>query len=382
MASVTARATTSSTLDARRSTLTLTLPRVAHLLSATPPTSVAVGGHRGLGQNPLPQPARAGDIAAPPPHRENTVASLLAAAAAGASFVEVDAQVTADGVAVLWHDDAVVVAGPRGPVALPVSGLTLAQFQALNRNASGALAPPALSSSYSEGWATDGHRLLRPVAGVVAAVVARRRRRAAPGGTAPWAVAADDTLPTLAEALAALPPGLGINVEVKGASLAACDPAARAAGGRAARVETARVGAGVRAGLEEGGRRAGARPVLFSSFDVRLAGALRDGQGDWPVFLLSEEASPSTGLTAARLGLQGVVVDAAALLAGEALSQPPSICPAAVAALTRPPGGTRLRLATYGAFNDIPAVVAALVAEGVEAVIVDDVGGVVGGLKK
>ena len=376
-----------------------TRPTVAALLAATPPHSVAVGGHRGLGQNPLPSPigkgaaagATAPAVAPPlpvPSHRENTVASLVAAAAAGASFVEVDAQVTADGVAVLWHDDAVLVTGPRGPVALPVAALTLAEFRALNRTPGGGLAPPSLSSSDAEGWASDGHRLLRTVRGAPPPPpIPRTRRRAAPGGaTAPWAVAADDALPTLAEALAALPPGLGINVEVKASSLAGVGGAE--AGGRAVRAEAARVVDGVLAGVAGAGGATG-RPLLFSSFDARLAGALRGGQGEWAVFLLAEEASPAVGLAAARLGLQGVVVDAASLLAGgrggggggaDPAAPAPTVSPAAVAALTRPPGA-RLRLATYGAVNDSPSVVAALVGAGVEAVIVDDVGGVVGGLR-
>ena len=387
--------TTTRAVTARccaQSASTSTLISIAPLNGATPRASVAVGGHRGLGQNPLP--LRAGDdthstpATPPPPHRENTVASLRAAAAAGATFVEVDAQVTADGVAVLWHDDFVLVRGSRGPTAVPISALTLAEFKALNLTRAGALVPPApsLSSSDAEGWASDGHLLLRSVRGSrgVASTSMRPSRRAAPpAAAAPWEVAADDALPTLAEALAALPPGLGVNIEVNASSLgglATATTAGSGMGGRAARAEAARTVAGVLAASSSSASR---RPLLFSSFDTRLAGGLRAAQGAAPVFLLTEEASPAVGLAAARLGLQGVVVDAAALLLGggdgDGDARPPTVLPPDTTALARPPGA-RLRLASYGAVNDRPDVVAAQAAAGVEAVIVDDVAAVVRGL--
>merc|ERR1712087_524473 len=69
------------------------------------PKPASVIGHRGLGSNLGPKGVNtlegyfAGCI------RENTMLAFNAAAAQGADFVELDVQVTKDGVPVIWHDD-------------------------------------------------------------------------------------------------------------------------------------------------------------------------------------------------------------------------------------------------------------------------------------
>lgn len=65
------------------------------------PQPMAVVGHRGAGMN---AGSRDGSAA-----RENTVASFAIANAQGATWVEMDVQVTSDGVSVVWHDDDLLV---------------------------------------------------------------------------------------------------------------------------------------------------------------------------------------------------------------------------------------------------------------------------------
>ena len=266
-----------------------------------------------------------------PPLRENTLASLAAAAAAGASFVEFDVQVTADGHAVLWHDAAAVVAGAGGvPTATPVAGLTLAEFRGLNSG--GELGQP--------------HRLLRRAAGTTA-----------PTSHLPWAVASDDALPTLAEALARLPAGLGLNIEVKAG---AAEP------GSLGPKEVSRVLAGVLAALDSApGRALARRRLALSSFDAALVAGLAAAQG-LPVLLLSDDAGRGAQAAAAAAGAAGLVYEASALAAA----------PAAAERAAR----AGLHVLTYGPSNDDPAFVAASACRGVGGVIVDDVARVVGGL--
>lgn len=86
-----------------------------------------------------PNAATAGAFFISPAWRENTVSSMRAAANAGASFVEFDVQVTADGHAVLWHDERVEYGDPAEPDGALVGDLTLAEFRALGSlTASGA----------------------------------------------------------------------------------------------------------------------------------------------------------------------------------------------------------------------------------------------------
>ncbi len=119
------------------------------------------------------------------------------------------AQVTADGVPVLWHDDYVVTRAPGGSLEQQhVAQLTLAGFKRLARpaprggapvgagagaGAAGALggarrgAPPAEAACRADGGGPELVRLFNDGAG---------GRAAAP---APWVVEEDDELPTLAE---------------------------------------------------------------------------------------------------------------------------------------------------------------------------------------
>lgn len=53
-------------------------------------------------------------------YRENTLRSFREAVAAGASFLEFDVQVTADGVPIVWHDNYIVSGQPCCAVVVVV----------------------------------------------------------------------------------------------------------------------------------------------------------------------------------------------------------------------------------------------------------------------
>ncbi|KAL0049142.1 hypothetical protein WJX82_007589 [Trebouxia sp. C0006] len=87
---------------------------------------IAVGGHRGNGQNLI---SDSGKMV--PETRENTLSSFCRAVSNGATFIEFDVQVTSDGVPVIWHDNYVVTGDPKAPTFRMISEITLAEFKGL-----------------------------------------------------------------------------------------------------------------------------------------------------------------------------------------------------------------------------------------------------------
>ncbi|KAI8473547.1 MAG: PLC-like phosphodiesterase [Monoraphidium minutum] len=346
------------------------------------PTAFAVGGHRGMGANILRQNA------VHPPWRENTTGSFLAAAATGASFVEFDVQVTADGVPVLWHDDTVDFGDPSAPSRAPVADLTLAEFKALGSitSAAGAAATRlAVVRSFWEELELDAAAAAAAAAGGVSTPPPSPPRAAAPPRSPPrspvprgrsphrhWRCARDEGFPTLKEVFSALPPGVGFDIEVKMATpdtLAVTPPE-----------EVERVIAPILAAVERccpppaaGGAAAPhERPVVFSSFDPDVCRELRARQSRWPVLFLSTGGVDAhadarrTSLAAALevavgYGLCGLILDSGALQAN------PGFVSAVAAA------GRELRVYTYGQQNDDPEWVLQQAALGVHGVICDDV---------
>ena len=104
-------------------------------LAPTPAAAAAAAAAAAL----PPSAPTAGTFTIAPAWRENTVASMRAAHRAGASFVEFDVQVTADGHAVLWHDDSVEYGDPAAPQRAAVGELTLAEFRALGHLTAGGM---------------------------------------------------------------------------------------------------------------------------------------------------------------------------------------------------------------------------------------------------
>jgi len=154
------------------------------------PKPAAVIGHRGLGSNPGPSALDtlegyfAGGV------RENTMLAFNTAAAQGADFIELDVQVTSDGVPVIWHDDFVHykhLSSGDEVVTKRICDLTISEFKQLSYNAT---VSPKKSVV-----------LLREFKGIE--------------GFRPWVCRQEDQLPTLEEVLRDLPLPIGINLELK-----------------------------------------------------------------------------------------------------------------------------------------------------------------------
>jgi len=300
------------------------------------PQPMAVVGHRGAGMN-----AGQRDGAAV---RENTVASFAAAASAGATWVEMDVQVTQDGIPVIWHDDEVLSReGRAGVASQSLRALTAAQFQALGP-AAAACAPGA------------------PVRVGASCGLLRRFKGAPVGAEAPWDCPAEAPLPTLEEALRTAPLALGFNLELK---FVETEPLTRE-----------QLDAFLAAVLAVCERAAGSRRVFFSSFDPDAACAMRRLTARWPVLLLTDAAGDPgsawprhsdarrngvrTALAVAVAGgLAGIVTEAGALIAQPAL-----------AAEVR---ATGMLLATWGSANTQPEQVRLQAQLGVCALITDSI---------
>lgn len=153
------------------------------------PKPAAVIGHRGLGSNPGPSALDtlegyfAGGV------RENTMLAFNTAAAQGADFVELDVQVTSDGVPVIWHDDFIHYKHISSDevVTKRVRDMTILEFKQLSYNATVSPKKPVVLLRKFKG--TEGFR--------------------------PWVCRQEDQLPTLEEVLRDLPLPIGINLELK-----------------------------------------------------------------------------------------------------------------------------------------------------------------------
>ncbi|QDZ25847.1 glycerophosphodiester phosphodiesterase [Chloropicon primus] len=155
------------------------------------PKADAVIGHRGLGSNLGPKSLDtlegyfAGRI------RENTMLSFKTAATCGADFVELDVQVTKDGVPVVWHDDWIHYKhfGEEEKVMTrTIREMTIAEFKQLSYMAT--VCPE------------------RPV-------VLMRKFDKKSDEFRPWVCRQEDELPTLETVLKGLPIYVGINLELK-----------------------------------------------------------------------------------------------------------------------------------------------------------------------
>jgi len=154
------------------------------------PKEASVIGHRGTGANMGPSSLEsiegyfAGDI------RENTLLAYNTAAALGADFVELDVQVTKDGVAVIWHDDYIYYKqiGAEEVLSHQIKDLTLAEFKQISYL--GTICPK------------------KPL-------VLMRKFNKQSDEMRPWVCRQEDQLPTLEEVLSELPLAVGINIELK-----------------------------------------------------------------------------------------------------------------------------------------------------------------------
>jgi glycerophosphodiester phosphodiesterase len=271
-----------------------------------------------------------------PEFRENTVKSFVRAAELGASFVELDVQVTSDRVPVIWHDNIMLHGSPSAPSASTISDLTYSDLQAIQ---------PSLLRYFS-----DSTGYVRELSS--------------------WVVEEDDTLPTLEMVLNALPEHVAVNIEVK---MTTPDDIAQTSAEEIDRVLSAVVP------VINASSHSTRRTILLSSFDPDVCDQLRRRMPDQPVMFLSDggadpHADPRRQSLASALDvatefdLDGVVLDT------DMLRLRPEIVKLAAI--------QGLKVLTYGRANDEPEWVLQQAQLGVHAAIVDDVLRVVASTKK
>ena len=341
---------------------------------------IALGGHRGCGANVW---NASGPVAGKPrKYRENTVTSFLAAAQAGATFVEFDVQVTADNVPVLFHDNFIVFGDASSPSSSMVRALSLADFKGIAPINSNSDIGSSLAG-YSDDEATSTARLAgdSPLGGSSPLGLSprnnstgrllRKHQNDAPAkpfepSLHPWEVTTEDDLPTLAEVFSAVPMHVAFDIEVKMTTPddVECTPPE----------EVERVVNAILAGVDAaefvgvGGRHQ--RAIMFSSFDPEVCIELKIRRPEFPVMFLSgggayphvdrRRTSVSGAIEfATSAALDGVILESFVLKQD----------PGAVAAAHH----LGLVVMTYGVHNDDDAWVQEQERLGVHAVIVDDV---------
>ncbi|KAL4519205.1 hypothetical protein Ndes2526A_g00304 [Nannochloris sp. 'desiccata'] len=348
---------------------------------------IALGGHRGMGSNTW-------HCTGPAPHgrsrryRENTISSLLAAAQHGATFCEFDVQITADSVAVIFHDNYVVYGDHSSPTSSLVKHLSVEDFKGLapiNSTAStsdlGSLSgfsdddvsstaqfsllgasPPGGNSPIPGG----SPRSLNPLGKLL-----RKHQNGEPAipfepSLQAWEVATEDEFPTLEEVFASLPSHIAFDIEVK---MTTPGDVERTPPEEVERVVTATLAA-VDAAAAAGGSSRGTRAVMFSSFDPEVCTEIRMRRPEFPVMFLSGGESEvhvdarRTSIAraiefAVAANLDGVILDSSVL----------KLQPQMVAHAKR----QGLEVMTYGMQNDNEDWVQEQEKLGVHGVIVDDV---------
>lgn len=290
---------------------------------------IAVGGHRGNGQNLI---SDSGVMV--PETRENTLSSFFRAIANGATFIEFDVQVTADGIPVIWHDNYVVTGDPLAPNFRKISEITLAEFKGLSSSSGFPAVQPLLRRFHKQ----DGTLM--------------------PDYTV-WRVVEDAELPTLEDLFASLPVGVGFDIELK---LTTPDDQLYTLPEEVTRMTDA-VSAKVDMFADQG------RTIFFSSFCPCTCRQLKLSQSVHPVMFLSDigaewHCNPQrTSLLAAvqfakEASLNGLVVETAELKSQQYMVE-----------VVRDQG---LQLLTFGIDNNDPDWVRKQYYLGVHAAIVDE----------
>lgn len=290
---------------------------------------IAVGGHRGNGQNLIND---CGNMV--PDTRENTLASFHRAVANGATFVEFDVQVTSDNVPVIWHDNLVVTGDPLAPTFRMIRDMTLAEFKGLSSSEGFPAAQPLLRRFHRQ----DGTLMSEYTV---------------------WRVVDDAELPTLADLFNNLPATVAFDIELK---LTTPDDQLYTTPAEVTRMTSA-VMATVQLFATQG------RTILFTSFCPCTCKHLKLSQSAYPVMFLSDigacwHINPQrTGLLSAiefarEAGLNGLVVETAELKSQQHMVE-----------VVRDQG---LQLLTFGIDNNDPDWVRKQYFLGVHAAIVDE----------
>lgn len=358
---------------------------------------MALGGHRGMGANiwstngPMKEKEHAWR------YRENTISSFMAAAEAGATFIEFDVQVTADNHPVLFHDNYLVYGDNANPSSFLLKDLELVDFKGaspanstIDGGSSCGMSDDEVTSALPETWPmlggtnpSSGHDIsggspksIFTKADLCGGESPRTLLRQQKNGIvacpsdkslSAWQVEEEDEFPTLLEVFEKLPPHIAFDIEIK---MTTPDTVVRTPDEEISRVVNAIVhtlGAiETRIQLEGLPK----RKIMFSSFDPDVCLRIKKHRPHDVVMFLSGggvdlHADPRrTSMDAAidfaaSNNLQGIIVDSGALFADQgAVSRARS---------------RGLSVMTYGLENDDPLWVVRQKDLHVHGVIVDDV---------
>lgn len=319
-------------------------------------------------------------------YRENTISSLLAAAQFGATFCEFDVQITADSVAVIFHDNYIVYGDQSSPTSSLVKHLSVDDFKGLAPIKSVAsssdlnslsgfsddevsstaqfpslgASPPGGNSPISGG----SPRSLNPLGKLL-----RKHQNGVPAmpfepSLHAWEVATEDEFPTLEEVFAGLPSHIAFDIEVK---MTTPNDLERTPAEEVERVVTATLAAVDAAAASS---KMGIRAVMFSSFDPEVCTEIRMRRPEFPVMFLSGGES-EIHVDARRTSIARAIEFAVTsnldgiILETSVLKQQPQMVAHAKA--------QGLEVMTYGTQNDDEEWIKEQEKLGVHGVIVDDV---------
>ncbi|XP_057544453.1 glycerophosphodiester phosphodiesterase GDPD1, chloroplastic-like [Amaranthus tricolor] len=276
-------------------------------------------GHRGNGMNRLQSSdPRMKHV------KENSILSFNTAASFNLDFIEFDVQVTKDGCPIIFHDDYILSKENGIIYEKRVTDLTLSEFLAYGpQKQDGKISKPLL-------------------------------RNTKDGKSVSWDVNYDDTLCTLQEAFEEVDPKLGFNVELKFDDYIV--------------YKEAHLVNVLQAILEVVYKYAKDRPVIFSTFHPDAALLVRNLQGTYPVYFLTNGGteryddvrrnSLEEALNLCLEGsLQGIVSEVKGIFR----------YPGAVSKIK----DSKLSLLTYGTLNNVPESVYLQHLMGIDGVIVD-----------
>jgi len=355
---------------------------------------IALGGHRGMGANAWttdgPGAAPAGAH-----FRENTIMSFIAAANSGCTFIEFDIQVTADGHAVIFHDNYLVHGSESSPTSSLVKHLSLADFKSLapinsssdmgslagasDDDASSIACMPVGGSSPFGGSPLGGSPFGgspsggSPSGGSPRVGRLMRQHKNGVPATAfdpslrPWEVVNEDDFPTLTEVFQSVPSNIGFDIEVKMTTPHDMEQTPADEVERVVDATLSTIEAVERTLADQGGS---TRAIMFSSFDPDVCLRLKQLRPNNTIMFLSaggvdphvdrRRTSVQAAIDFAEsAGLEGIILESSVLkeqhgMVGEALRR-------------------GLHVLTYGTHNDEPEWVREQERLGVHAVIVDDV---------
>jgi len=253
--------------------------------------SLAIGGHRGMGENLISEDHEARQRTSY--WRENTIKSFLKAVEHGATFVEFDVQVTKDGVPVVWHDEYIAFGSAEAPSLRKIRHLTFQEFQAIGHRR-----------------AFDQLHELSPVY--------RHYKCKTTGLSVPkyWKCSDEDELPSLEQVFEKVPPNVGLNIEVKTQGLSESD--------QDTSEEVEFVTSAILSIVEKYSTSHLTRSVVFSSFDPLVVKGLKQKRSSMTAMFLSTGLKPNNELPkdstflsdidwAHTNGLDGVVLDSTVL---------------------------------------------------------------------